>query len=83
MKAKDLIAELQKLPADIEVCAYDPKGIQSPWLLLRDCQHDGFHIIHIEGMSEQPRKYYIVQCWNQPTGKSKKKKRRSSHGWSR
>lgn len=61
MKAKDLIAELQKLPADTEVCACAPKGIQSPWLLIRDYQRSGSHIIHIEGMGEQPRKYYIVQ----------------------
>jgi hypothetical protein len=61
MLAKDLIAELQKLPADTEVCALNPKGIQSPWLLLRDYRRNGSHIIHIEGMGEQPRKYYIVQ----------------------
>ena len=61
MKAKYLIAELQKLPADTEVCAYAPKGIQSPWLLLRDYQRNGSHIIHIEGMGEQPCEYYKVQ----------------------
>lgn len=60
MKAKDLIGELQKLPDDTEVCAYAPKGIQSPWLLLRDYQRNGSHIIHIEGMGEQPREYYTV-----------------------
>lgn len=60
MLAKDLIAELQKLSADTEVCALNPKGIQSPWLLLRDYQRNGSHIIHIEGMGEQPREYYTV-----------------------
>lgn len=58
MLAKDLIAELKKLPAETEVCALNPKGIQSPWLLLRDFQRNGSHIIHIEGMGEQPREYY-------------------------
>ena len=60
MLAKDLIAELQKLPADTEVCAYTPKGIQSPWLLLRYYQRNVSHIIHIEGMGEQPCEYYKV-----------------------
>lgn len=41
MLAKDLIAELKKLPAETEVCALNPKGIQSPWLLLRDFQRNG------------------------------------------
>lgn len=60
MLAKDLITELQKLPPDTKVCVLDPKGIQSPWFLLRDYQRNGSHIIHIEGMEEQPREYYTV-----------------------
>lgn len=60
MIAKDLIAELQKVPPDTEVCALAPEGIQSPWILLRDYSRNGSHIIHIEGMGEQPRKYYTV-----------------------
>lgn len=60
MLAKNLIAELQKFPPDTKVCVLSPKGIQSPWLLLRDYQRNGSHIIHIEGMGEQPRKYYTV-----------------------
>lgn len=61
MFAKNLIAELMKLPPDTEVCALNPKGIRSPWLLLRDYQRSGSHIIHIEGMGEQPCEYYTVQ----------------------
>lgn len=61
MLAKDLIAELQKFPPDTKVLVLNPKGIQSPWLLLRDYQRNGSHIIHIEGMGEQPCEYYKVQ----------------------
>lgn len=59
MKAKDLIAELNKFSQDTEVCVLTASLELSPMLWLSDNQKEnGEHEIQIVGMDEMPCLYY-------------------------
>ena len=65
MKAKDLVAELQKFSPDTEVCALTASLELSPMLWLGDNpKENGQHEVQIIGMDEIPCSYYEMNLSN-------------------
>jgi len=61
MLAKDLIAVLQTLPPDTEVCALTPKKNLSPWVSLWQAYPHGRLVLQIVGVDDLLCGYYKVQ----------------------
>ena len=61
MLAKDLIAELQKLPPDTKVCALTPEKHLSSLLSVWEAYPYGRHTLQIVGVGERLCNTYKVQ----------------------